>query len=726
MRLLRTQLAIGSAFVVLSVLAFARAQDSDASKVIALGRSENQVMEHLDELTNRIGPRLTSSDGFRNACAWARDEFEKYGLKNVHLEHWGEFPVGFNRGPAYGRMIAPEKKDLHFATNAWTAGTKGPLSGSVVVAPTNDEELAQVRGKLKGAWVLMPSIPPRAPDRGAPSANASSSPSSADRGSPSNASSTSSNASASSDNASSHSTSVAIDAGDAAAAHSKAGGRWVDDPAKSAPAAAAPAASARAQEPRPSAAAQRAFRDKLEKVYDEEGVLGTIRSARGDLILTSGNSKIAYDKLPTRPAINLLAAEYKEISDRLKAGDDVRLEFDIRNWFEKGPIALDNVIAEIPGTEKPDEVVIVGGHLDSWDGATGATDNGTGVATTLEAARLLAKAGVHPKRTIRFMLWGGEEEGLLGSKAYVAKHKDEMPKISAVLVHDGGTNYCAGITATPPMVKPLESVFASVQDLDPEMPFRVREVKGLSGGGSDHSSFLDANVPGFFWTQKGRANYNHTHHTQFDTYDAAIPEYQKNSSIVIAVGALGIANLPELLSRESLRAPNAGGGGRRLGLQLSDDMTVEEVTEDGLAAKAGVVVGDRLVKIGDHAVADRDEMRSAVQEAPQKTKIVMLRKGKELELSIEFPPEVGPAGMMTRRLGARFGDGLTVEVVTPGGIADQAGLQAGDRITKVGETAVEEQADFGQALLNSHGDAKISVAREGKTVVLTLALPERP
>jgi membrane-associated protease RseP (regulator of RpoE activity) len=423
--------------------------------------------------------------------------------------------------------------------------------------------------------------------------------------------------------------------------------------------------------------------------------------------------------------INLLAAEHKEIVEDLNAGKEVRLEFDVRNWFVKGPIPLQNVIAEIPGTEKPDEVVIVGGHLDSWDGATGATDNGTGVATTLEAARLLAKAGVKPKRTIRFMLWGGEEEGLLGSRAYVKAHKEEMDKISAVLVHDGGTNYCAGITATPPMVQSFEGIFAPVGNLDPEMPFKVREVKGLSGGGSDHASFLQANVPGFFWSQKGRANYNHTHHTQFDTFDAAIPDYQKNSSIVIAVGALGIANLPALLSRENLRAPD-GGGGRRLGVELADDMTIEEVLEDGLAAKIGLLKGDRLLKVGDRPFVDRDDMRTAMREAPVKTKIVVLRDAKEVEFPIEFPPDAGPAGGIGRRLGVRFGDGLTIDVVTPGSAADQAGLAAGDRIVKVGETAVEGPADLGPALPAAGGDAKVVVLRDGKETVVTLAVPERP
>jgi hypothetical protein len=549
-----------------------------------------------------------------------------------------------------------------------------------VLAPTNEAELTAARPKLKGAWVLVASAPGGGP---APRPSAAG----------------------------------VVEAGAPGATSAR------STPGATGATGATSATSATTA--RSTAAADRAFRDRLEKVYDEEGIAGTVRSGRNDLILTGGSSKITFDKLPSRPSINLLAAEHKEIVDRLNSGADVRLEFDVRNWFVKGPIQLNNVIAEIPGSEKPDEVVIVGGHLDSWDGATGTTDNGTGVATTLEAARLLAKAGVHPKRTIRFMLFGGEEQGLLGSHAYVKAHPDEMPKISAVLVHDGGTNYCAGITATPPMVKILEDVFAPITNLDPEMPFKVREVKGLSGGGSDHASFLTADVPGFFWSQRGRANYNHTHHTQFDTYDAAIPEYEKNSSIVIAVGALGIANLPALLPRENLRAPDGGGGGRRFGVDLADDMTITEVLDDGLAAKIGLLKGDRIVKIGDQAVADRDEMRTATREAPAKSKVVVLRNGKEVEIAVEFPPD-GPGAGIGRRLGLRLGDGLTIDVVTPGGVADQAGLLSGDRIAKVGETAVEGPTDLGEALPSAGGDTKVVVSRDGKEITVKVALPARP
>jgi len=137
------------------------------------------------------------------------------------------------------------------------------------------------------------------------------------------------------------------------------------------------------------------------------------------------------------------------------------------------------VVAEIPGSDTPDEFVIVGGHLDSWDGATGATDNGTGIATTLEAARILVKAGVKPRRSIRFMLWSGEEQGLLGSRAYVKAHPELLPKVSAVLVHDGGTNYLSSLGGTEAMMSDFQEVFAPVMSLDPKFPFEVKKIAGL-------------------------------------------------------------------------------------------------------------------------------------------------------------------------------------------------------------------------------------------------------
>ena len=527
---------------------------TDVERILSAGREESQVMEHLDYLVNRIGPRLTSSDNLQNACEWARDRFKSFGIENARLEQWGEFPVGFNRGPWFGKMIEPTAKSLTFGTNAWTAGTKGVVRGPAVMAPTNEEELEKVKDKLPGAWVVIAAGTP--------------------------------------------------------------------GPRGNAP--------------------QDEFSKKRTEAYEAAKIAGTIRPAR-DLIITGGNYQVSWDKLPTTPAINMIKADYDEIVAALKENKPVILEFDIRNYFKKGPIPLYNVIADIPGTEFPDEYVIFGGHIDSWDGATGTNDNGTGCSTTLEAARILMKSGIKPKRTIRFMLWSGEEQGLMGSRAYIKAHPELMPKISAVIVHDGGTNFLSGIGVTKAMKSDIEAALAPIVDLDPAYPFAIREIAGLPRGvGSDHDSFLTAGVPGIFWAQRGgKANYGHIHHTQYDTYDAAIPEYQKHSSMVVALAALGLSNLDHLLSREALAAPpGAGGGGgggmRALGMQL-DEMKIAEIAEGGMAAKAGFKVGDVIIKVGGKPVASREEMRAAMQGEPPKS-FVVKREDKEVEIPVTFPP----------------------------------------------------------------------------------------
>src|SRR5262245_54376837 len=219
----------------------------------------------------------------------------------------------------------------------------------------------------------------------------------------------------------------------------------------------------------PGASTAKELNEKILAAYDKAGIAGLIRRGGADLLITAGNGRISWDKLPKRVNIVLQRGQYDKIKELIGDGKKVSLRFDIKNEFVKGPIPLYNVLAEIPGTEKPEEMVIVGGHIDSWDGATGTTDNGTGTCTTLEAARLLMKAGAKPKRTIRFMLWSGEEQGLLGSQAYIRKHPEENERISAVLVHDGGTNYVSGILATKPMVPLFEKIFERAMSLDESM-----------------------------------------------------------------------------------------------------------------------------------------------------------------------------------------------------------------------------------------------------------------
>ena len=380
--------------------------------------------------------------------------------------------------------------------------------------------------------------------------------------------------------------------------------------------------------------------NKADKLCKEHGGLGIVRSG-GQRILTDGNLNTRWSALPTVPVVNLRADQHQDLVERLTRGVGVELEFDIQNHFRKGPIPVYNVIAELKGREKPAELVIVGGHIDSWDGATGTTDNGTGTATTLEVARLLTVVGAKPRRTIRFMLWSGEEQGLLGSRAYIKAHPEENARISAVLVHDGGTNYVSGICALEDMVPLFEKVFAPVLKLDPEMPFAIRPVKNLPFMiGSDHDSYLMAKVPGFFWDQKGRADYGHTHHTQHDTYDAAIPEYQHHTSQVIAVGALGIANLPGLLPRrqEITGQPNAAVSPRRLGVELdAETMTIQAVHAEGVAAASKLKAGDKILAVEGAAVKDRTELANALNEGGTRKKLKVLRAGKEVSVEIVFP-----------------------------------------------------------------------------------------
>ena len=385
--------------------------------------------------------------------------------------------------------------------------------------------------------------------------------------------------------------------------------------------------------------AQREVRESLE----EYGIAGWIYPTRGEAITTSGNSRVTWDNLPTTPRVNLRKDQYDVIAEKLAAGEDVTLRIDIRNHFQPGPTKFYNVIGDIVGSEFPDEYVIIGGHIDSWDGATGTTDNGTGSATTIEAARILMAAGATPRRTIRFMLWSGEEQGLLGSRAWVEKNPDVMDKISAVFVYDGGPNAIAGLPATAAMKEDFEKVFGPVMQMNPDLPFTIKDVEGLPRGiGSDHESFLRKGVPGFFWTQEGRADWRRGIHTQFDTFDLVIPEYLEHSTTVIALAALGMADLDHLLSREGMLQEGGdrrrGGGGRRLGVML-DENVISEVVPDSPAAKAGLKSGDKIVKIDDEDVTDRRSLMRGLFSGEAKKKIVFERDGKRQEVTIEWPAQ---------------------------------------------------------------------------------------
>mgnify|MGYP000246126081 CR=1 FL=1 len=212
-----------------------------------------------------------------------------------------------------------------------------------------------------------------------------------------------------------------------------------------------------------------------------------------------------------------------------------------------------NVVAEIQGTEKPDEVVIVSGHFDSWDGpgSQGALDNGTGSSVTLECARILMATGAKPKRTIRFILWSGEEQGLFGSRGYVKDHAAEMDKISTCIVDDGGTNYWGGFVGLETQVPFFQKSMDVLNEAFPTLPMKWRTVAKMPrGGGSDHASFNAVGVPGFFTDETGVADYTYIHHTQHDKLAAAINVYMIQSSTAAAVTTFNLACADAMLPRE--------------------------------------------------------------------------------------------------------------------------------------------------------------------------------
>ncbi len=480
--------------------------------IIEEGSQRNEVMNHLTYLCDEIGPRLTGSTNVERANHWVADQFRAWGLENVHLDEWGEIGVRFDRGPSTGRVVAARERDddegaaytewvtqreLQFTTLAWSPGTAGPLRGHVVKMPTTEDEYWAVKEKLDGAWVLV-----QAPQR--------------QRGV----------------RGSSGSMNGRLQQLGEARAKVAAGEADVED------------------------------LPLFERVAfdDINGFVSTSRDERVWTTSARGWREFSYYDLPKDIIIDVTGEDYDYINSRVFDGQEIELVFDLRHHFTEGPIKVYNTIGEIRGTEKPDEVVIVSAHLDSWNGpgSQGTVDNGTGSSVTMEAARILATTGAKPKRTIRFILWTGEEQGLLGSRDYVERLKasGELEKISAVFVDDGGTNYEGGLSGTVEMVDwlaaataPVNGVFYSETDgqhLDVDIT--TREEFNMRGG-SDHASFSQAHVPGFFWDETGRANYRYAWHTQRDRLDQAIEEYLIQSATCAAVTAYNIACAPGLLPR---------------------------------------------------------------------------------------------------------------------------------------------------------------------------------
>jgi hypothetical protein len=308
------------------------------------------------------------------------------------------------------------------------------------------------------------------------------------------------------------------------------------------------------------------WQQRLKKLGDA-GALGVISSAK--LPITAMYNKDVHEwkswnDLPTLCDIKLDEHQFRLISRMIEERQRVELEFEIRNHFKMGPVKYHNVLGIIPGTTHPDEYVILGGHLDAYDVATGAVDCGNGVTTSMEAARLIMAAGGKPRRTIIVGLWAGEEFGILGSHHWVRTHARELPKISAMFNRDGGPTVPTGIRVSEAMWKDMEKVCAPVKAINPDFPFELtkleprRRPEGPTG--SDSSVFAMAGVPAMAFSTGDPKGYDFRYgeiwHTENDYFQKSIPEYQAHTSIVTAVVVYGIAQLDHLLSREGYYLPD--------------------------------------------------------------------------------------------------------------------------------------------------------------------------
>jgi len=284
-----------------------------------------------------------------------------------------------------------------------------------------------------------------------------------------------------------------------------------------------------------------------------EGVQALLRDSNKSFGLFTMTSAGRNYQPALLPAAFLAPESYDLLWRLLERKEKVEMELNISGCeFSQGPVTVYNTVAELPGSDKSDEVVILGAHLDSWDLGTGATDNATGSSVVLEAARALTKLGLKPRRTIRFILFTGEEEGLDGSRAYVEAHKDELEKISAVLVHDGGTGRVETIAlhGNPQVFDVLTKALEPLRQM-----INMKTLSLVRIAGSDHASFDRAGVPGFYCQQE-TATYSQTHLSQSDTFDKIIRDDLVNGAQVLAVFAYNVAQLDDLLPRKPRPAPS--------------------------------------------------------------------------------------------------------------------------------------------------------------------------
>jgi hypothetical protein len=485
-------------------------------KIRQEGNNNSQIMRTLHMLTDVHGPRLTGSPNLKAAGDWAIEQMHAWGLKNGHLDPWNFGYPGWASERLAAYIVSPVKDTLVGEALAWTPGTKGLVKGPAMQItlprqPTREElaaHLDSLKDAVNGKMVLV-----NAPQRVLVSFN----PAPLRR-----------------------EDSDVIAQMNAPAPAGRGGGP-------------APATGQGAPARRPLTAGQ--IEEQLNAFFAANGVLVRITDAGRDHGQIRAFHNRTFDESKAPPIVVMRNEDYGRIWRLLDDKRHVELEFDIVNRsFPEGRTSY-NVIAEIPGTDKADEIVMLGGHLDSWHAATGSTDNAIGCSVMMEAARILAAIGVKPRRTIRVALWSGEEQGLLGSQSYIREHfgtfeepKPAFSKLSAYFNIDSGTGRARGLTmfGPPEAATILRESLASFSDLG---LLGVTTTRSRQAGGTDAFSFAAAGLPGINALQDPIEYQSYTWHTNLDTYERVVEDDVKRSAVVMAAAVYHVAMRDELLPR---------------------------------------------------------------------------------------------------------------------------------------------------------------------------------
>ncbi len=514
------------------------------------GLKHSQVMKTLQYLTDNMGPRLTGSPALKKANEWTRDEMTRYGLQNAKLEAWGPFGRGWTLTSFAGEITTPQVQPLVAYPKAWAPGCELTNAEVVWVNATTVAELEPYRGKLRGKIVLNGPIRELKPHFEAEGTRRTD-----------------------------KELLELADAPDPNDAKTGGGGPNV--------------ARQRAMKLRYATAATKA------QFFVNEGVallMDPSRAGDGGNVFVQqaagaapidttsvetmfNNSAHVWDLKPPTvlPQAALSIEQFNRLARLIQGGEKVAMTIRTTVQFHDADPMQYNTVAEIPGTDKKDEVVMLGGHLDSWQGGTGATDNAAGVAVAMEAVRILKTLGLQPRRTIRVALWTGEEQGIYGSEAYVKQHfgekvkpeagakpapgaptrvtvKPEYAKLSAYFNLDNGAGkirgvYLQGNEAVRPIFR---------QWLAPFKDLGATTLTAENTGSTDHVSFDDIGLPGFQFIQDELEYFSRTHHSTQDVFERAPAEDMQQAATIMAAFVYQTAMREELLPRKPVTVVNGG------------------------------------------------------------------------------------------------------------------------------------------------------------------------